>query len=80
MRYFITAMVEMTGSYDTEIEADSYEDAKAMAEEIVWGLDSRDVCWSDEVVPYVDVEVCTEEEEQEDEVDVEYDEGVKAEA
>jgi len=67
MKYFISAMVEMMGAYETEIEADSYEDAVDMAEEIINDLDARDVCWNDDVEQCGDVEVYADEEEDEEE-------------
>jgi len=76
MKYFISAMVEMVGSFDNEIEADSLEDAEAMAEQIVWNLDINDICWSEEVQPYGDVEVCAEEDEDEEEDEEDHEEGV----
>lgn len=64
MKYCITAMVEMVGSYDTEVEANSLEEAKSMAEEIAWDLDVNDVCWSEEVIPYCDCDVSLAYEEE----------------
>ncbi len=72
MKYCITAMVEMTGSYDAEIEADSLEEAEAMAKGIINNLRANDVCWSGDVYPYCDCEVSLAEEENEDEDDDEY--------
>lgn len=66
MKYSVFALVDMTGSYRTEIEADTLEDAKAIAEELSYDLDINDVCWSEEIYPYLDCEVSLAEEEDED--------------
>jgi hypothetical protein len=67
MKYLVSATVMMTGSYDTEIEADTFEEAQAMAEEILVDLDSNQVLWNDEVQLDGYYNVMSDEDEYDDE-------------